>query len=107
MNSLCMMNKELLNMINQLFEIQKKVEKEGYSKIDRNLSRLTEEFENLGFSIINPKGESYDDRRADYAANIVGEKNKGFIISEVIKPIIYKKEGGSIILAQKGIVIAE
>ena len=50
MNSLCMMNKELLNMINQLFEIQKKVEKEGYSKIDRNLSRLTEEFENLGFS---------------------------------------------------------
>lgn len=102
-----MINRELINIINQLFEIQKKVEKEGYSKIDRNLSRLSEELENLGFSIINPIGESYDDRRADYTANIIGAKSKGFIISEVIKPIVYKKEEGSIVLAQKGIVIAE
>jgi len=102
-----MINRELINIINQLFEIQKKVEKEGYSKIDRNLSRLSEELENLGFSIINPIGENYDDRRADYTANIIGEKSKGFVISEVIKPIVYKKEEGSIVLAQKGIVIAE
>lgn len=102
-----MINRELINIINQLFEIQKKVEKEGYSKIDRNLSRLSEELENLGFSIINPIGESYDDRRSDYTANIIGEKSKGFVISEVIKPIVYKKEEGSIVLAQKGIVIAE
>ena len=63
--------------------------------------------ENLGFNIVNPIGESYDDRRADYTANIIGEKSKGFVISEVIKPIVYKKEEGSIVLAQKGIVIAE
>ena len=102
-----MINRELINIINQLFEIQKKVEKEGYSKIDRNLSRLSEELENLGFNVVNPIGESYDDRRADYTANIIGEKSKGFVISEVIKPIVYKKEEGSIVLAQKGIVIAE
>ena len=102
-----MISKELLNIINQLFEIQKKVEKEGYSKINRNLSRLSEELENLGFSIVNPIGENYDDRRADYTASIIGEKRKYFIISEVIKPIVYNKEGGSIVLDQKGIVIVE
>ena len=101
-----------LEMINQIFEIEKKVEKlEERNSISRNISRLQDIFEHLqdgvGFIYHNPIDEPYDETRLDCDANIAGEGTENLIITEVIKSIIRIKQGGMTKIVQKGIVIVQ
>jgi hypothetical protein len=103
-----------LDILNQIFEIEKKLKKiEESNSIHRNLTRLKEIFESQlspdqsGFHIENPIGQSYDETRLDCDANIAGEGSEDLVIIEVIKPIIRLKKEGFNQIIQKGIVIVQ
>lgn len=103
--------KVYLDILNQLFEIEKKLNKiEEQNSITRNLNRIKELFETvfkIGFVVHNPMGEPYNETRIDLDANIAGEGVENLVVVEVIKPIIRLKQSGFNQLVQKGIVIVE
>ena len=115
--------KEQLFLINQLFEIEKKVAQlTETNSIQRNIDRLKEFYENEyvkegGFVYLNPVGEKYDETRTDCDANISGTSIENLEIIDVIRPIIvykYKsidpltlKEVIKPFIIQKGIVIVK
>ena len=95
------------NILNQLFEIEKKVTQQPLEKsINRNLKRLKAPFEALGYRYHNPIGEKYALTRLDCEATISGASTDNLVIMEVIKPIIYFQQNGQNQIIQKGIVIA-
>lgn len=63
--------------------------------------------EEEGFICRYPLGEKYHETRTDYEATIVGGVSDEMYISQVIKPILYKKNADEITLIQKGVVIVE
>lgn len=93
------------NIINQLFEIEKKTAEHDFDALDRNMKRIYHELEELGYKIINPMGTAYDERDASIEASILNPKSTK--ITKVLKPVIYKMENDSYTLLQKGIVIVE
>ncbi len=96
----------MLNIINQLFEIEKKSSDQNLTIFQRNFERINHELEEMGFIISNPIGKIYDSRDTSIEANIVGNSSEPLII-KVLKPVIFQKDGDELILRQKGIVIAE
>jgi len=110
--------KVYLDIINQIFEIEKKTSqiKESNS-IHRNLKKLKEIFETdfstltngetAGFYYHNPVGEPYNETRTDCEASIAGTSTDNLVITEVIKPIIHYKVGGLNLIIQKAVVVAE
>lgn len=92
-------------IINQLFEIEKKATEQNLDVFERNLNRIQHELEELGYKIINPIGNQYDERDASIEANILNPNAKK--ITKVLKPVIYKMQNDNYILLQKGIVIVE
>lgn len=103
-----------LNVLNELFEIEKKQEKlTEANSIHRNTNRAKTYFEKLpdgediGLFIENPLGQKYDETRIDLDANIAGEGVDNLVVIEVIKPVIRLKSKGIPKLVQKGIVIVE
>lgn len=100
--------KDNLNILNQVFEIRKKLkENPAERSISRNLQRISTAFEELGYKIHDPLNEAYDETRLDCEARIAGETANNLYISEVIKPIIYLNDNGQNHIVQKAIVIAE
>ncbi|WP_291727852.1 hypothetical protein [Bernardetia sp.] len=107
--------KTLCDMLNQVFEIEKKLEKvQEQNSISRNLSKLKSLFENqvygdneTGLVIHNPLGEEYNPTRLDCEANITGESTENLVIIEVIKPIIRLKKGSITQIVQKAVVIVQ
>ena len=104
--------KQIKEIINQIFEIEQKSSKlEGHS-IQRNINRLKELFESglsdtVSISYHNPIGEKYDETRTDCEASISGESTENLVVIEVIKPIIRISQNGITHIVQKGIVVAE
>lgn len=97
-----------IQIINQIVEIQQKLKQDNLeNRYERNLNRLYNIIEEEGFICKNPLGEKYNDSRTDCEANIVGKEGKNMIITQVIKPIVYKQEVSGPVLVQKGIVIVE
>lgn len=103
-----------LDILNQIFEIEKKLNKiQEPNSIHRNLTKLKEIFESQllsgqsGFSIEDPIGQPYDETRLDCEATISGEGSENLVITEVIKPVIRYKQGGYNQIVQKGIVIVQ
>jgi uncharacterized protein YajQ (UPF0234 family) len=92
-------------IINQLFEIEKKATEQNLDIFERNLNRIQHELEELGYKIINPIGNQYDERDASIEANILNPNAKK--ITKVLKPVIYKMQNDNYTLLQKGIVIVE
>jgi len=112
--------KVYLDMINQIFELEKKASALTESNsLQRNINRLKELFENdlgggynnnneaIGFIYHNPIGEPYNETRTDCDASIAGTRTDNLVITEVIKPIIRCKKGGVNVLVQKAVVVAE
>jgi hypothetical protein len=107
--------KIFLDMLNQLFEIEKKLERiEESNSINRNLSKLKELFEtelyqknSCGLAYYNPIGEPYSETRTDCDASIAGESTDNLVIIEVIKPIIRYRQGGFNHIVQKAIVVVQ
>ena len=63
-------------IINQLFEIEKKATEQNLDIFERNLNRINHELEELGYKIINPIGNQYDERDASIEANILNPSAK-------------------------------
>lgn len=99
-----MVEQNIINIINQLCEIERKA---GESKIERNLRRIKENFQEIGFFYHIPIREKYDETRIDCDADIVSANSSDLIITEVIKPVIYKKEENGNHIIQKAVVIVE
>lgn len=93
------------NIINQLFEIEKKAKKENITLFERNFQRIYHELETLGYRVVNPLHQPYDQR--DNSLEINAMNNNPTTITKVIKPVIYQKQNDTFVLLQKGIVIAQ
>lgn len=91
-------------IINQLFTIAVKSEKNGDRPFKRQLDRIQYELESMGYQVINPLGKTYLNEMTDVEANLAGDGNN-LTITKVLKPIIYKEINGETQLVQKGIVI--
>jgi len=102
------MTAQSLTIINQLFEMQHKINDLGHAAgFERNFNRLFSLFETDGFIIQNPTGEMYTDARTDCEASIVGTSSAKMKIIKTLKPVIYKKENGAVQLVQKAVVLVE
>ena len=96
----------LLPLVNQVFELEKKLTKiDQAQKTQRNLRRIRESLEELGMQYHNPLGEPYDETRTDCEASIAGEETENLFITEVLKPIVHLKSDGNVQLLQPGLVI--
>lgn len=109
--------KQFLDLINNVFEIEKKAAVLNESNsIMRNINKIKEileldllstSSETTGLVYHNPLNEDYNETRTDCEANIAGTSTENLRIIEVIKPIVRLKRGGQNVIVQKGIVIAE
>lgn len=98
----------MIAIINQVFEIQQKLQQRGDNIADRNLKRIYHEFETMGYTVIDPAGRDYKETDTDIEATLSGGLGGDMKITRVLKPIIYHAEAGiQPSLVQKGIVIAE
>ncbi|AYL97947.1 hypothetical protein [Mucilaginibacter celer] len=98
----------MIAIINQVFEIQQKLQQRGDTIADRNFKRIYHEFETLGYNVIDPAGRDYKETDTDIEATLSGGLSTGMKITRVLKPIIYQADSGlQPLLVQKGIVIAE
>jgi len=106
--------KIFLDLLNQIFEIEKKLERiQESNSISRNVNKLRELFETelnqqgVGLTYHNPLGEPYSETRTDCDASISGESTENLAIIEVIKPIIRLKQGGFNQIVQKAVVVVQ
>lgn len=96
----------MINIINQIFEIEKKAKEQNLNIFDRNVERIYHELDEMGYHIENPLGKFYDERDASIEANLVGNSSHPKI-TKVLKPAIFEKDSDNMALVQKAIVIAE
>lgn len=100
--------KQPLVILNQLFELEQKLKQENLEeKVARNLKRIWNAWEEEGYVCKNPLHEHYAATRADVEATIIGQEANHMVITQVIKPIIFKKEQQELTLLQKGVVMVE
>jgi len=107
--------KWMYTLLNQLFEIEKKLSVDETSDPNnclRNIAKIKDLFETHGLFYENPTGQTFKETRTDLEANISGSGTENLCVVETLKPIIREVtliEGephGSRII-QKGIVIVE
>ncbi len=110
--------KHYFDIINQIFEIEKKTEKlTENNSLNRNINKLKSMFEHeipsydgnqYGYTYHNPIGENYNETRTDCEASIAGQSGENLIITEVIKPIIrLVTPSGLNIIKQKAVVVVQ
>lgn len=98
----------ILQIVNQVFDMEKKLEKgNAPTSIKRNIRRIKSSLEDMGIHYHNPIGEAYKETRTDVEATISGNFSHRMFITEVIKPIITKREGNLQQIVQNGVVIVE
>ena len=117
MNETLKVPKPYVDLIDQLFEIERKLENiQEPNSIERNLNKMKDVFENIfsnstesdiGLTYHNPLGETYNETRLDLEASIAGNSTDNLVVKEVVKPIIRYKKGGASIIVRKGVVIVE
>jgi hypothetical protein len=112
MNEFPTVPKPFSDLIDQVFEIEKKQAAINEpNSIGRNIKRIKEILENWtpneGLIYQNPLGENYNETRLDLEAEIAGESTDDLIVTEVIKPIIRLRTNRATTIARKGIVIVE
>lgn len=102
-----------LDLLNQVFEIEKKAAKlEEGNSIDRNVRKIKALFEDslpIGIGLVyhDPTGEAYDETRTDCEASIAGESAENLRIVEVIKPVIRAQQDGINRIIQRAVVVVE
>ena len=98
----------ILAILNQFFEIRKKIANSDQEKsLRRNLRRVQDHFLEAGYRLHDPTGEPYDLTRLDCEAMVSGERADNLAIVETVKPIIYRITPEPAALLQKGVVIVE
>jgi hypothetical protein len=99
---------QIKEIINQIFEIEKKINGNDLEKsLNRNLRRMKSAVEGMGYHLHNPIGEKYDMTRLDCEAMVSGNSANNLKIVEVIKPIIYFRGDGTNSIVQKAVVVTE
>lgn len=97
-----------IHIINQLFEMQAKIKEVGVTQqFERNFNRLFSIFEEEGYMIQDPTGDEYTESRTDCEASISGRINTKMKITRTIKPVIYQRKNGGMLLLQKAVVMVE
>lgn len=100
--------KETILIINNLFEIEKKVSIHGDTgNILRNVTKIREVIEKQGLTFEDPQGQAFNQTRADLDATISGEGTENLYVVDVIKPIIRVSISGISQVVQRGIVVVE
>ncbi len=100
--------KDTITIINNLFEIEKKVSIHGdIGNLLRNVVKIREIFEEQGLTYEDPQGQAFNHTRADLDATISGEGTENLFVVDVIKPIIRVGISGISQVVQKGIVVVE
>jgi hypothetical protein len=99
--------KQIINIINQVFEMEKKLAGNSTSNIHRHLDRIKAELSEMGYEFHNPIHEKWDETRTDCEASVAGTLKSKMLITEVIKPIVHQKEAGGKKIIQKAIVVVE
>lgn len=92
----------IIEIINQTFEMEKKTKRNGFDKLDRNITRIKHLLENEGIHFHDPTGEPYNENRMDCVATILDERDP-MVITDTMKPIIYSENKTKII--QQALVI--
>lgn len=112
-------SQKVLDLINQVFEIEKKASAmQEQNSISRNINKIKDLIEHeffshesqqnaIGFIYHNPIGETYNETRTDCEASISGTSTDNLEIIEVIKPIIFLKQGGIKKMVQKAVIVAQ
>jgi len=99
-----MTEKTIIELLNQVFEIEKKKQQHAFDRIDRNIDRLKWLLEQEGYTYKDPTGEVYNETRTDCQATIVSEADPQ-IIRDTVKPIIYLTTDGTTAIIQQARVI--
>lgn len=100
--------KYILVFINNLFEIQKKLNLNGDSiNIKRNVLKMIECLEDMGITFEDPLGQPFSQTRSDLDASISGEGIDDLIVVDVLKPIIRAGTSNVSTVIQKGVVVVE
>lgn len=98
----------LCNIINQIHAIESKlVNDEKNATFERKFERIRKNFEDMNIVIHNPNGEEYSETRLDCEASISGDHTDNLKIIEVLKPVIYFRDGEFNEIIQRAVVIAE
>lgn len=100
--------KDTILIINNLFEIEKKISIHGDAgNLLRNVTKIREVIEAQGLTFEDPQGQAFNQTRADLDATISGEGTENLYVVDVIKPIIRVSISGISQVVQKGIVVVE
>ena len=99
--------KQIINIINHVFEIEKKLVLNCTPGIQRNIERIKSELSEMGYDYHSPVHEKWDETRTDCEANISGGLKNKMIITEVIKPVVRQKVESGKKIIQKAIVVVE
>lgn len=104
--------KPLLSALCQLYEIDRKVQKRSeFESLGRNVDKMKASFEEFGYRIEDPEGQSYNETRVDLEASIAGSSTEDLVVTEVIKPIIRyvmrDSNGEYTKVIQRGVVVVE
>ena len=98
----------MLAIINQIFELEQKLQAKNDLSAERNFKRIFYEFEEMGYKVINPINRKYSETDTDIEATLPGTQRGDLRITRVLKPVIYQvRNAADTSLAQKGIVIVE
>ena len=100
--------KDTLAIINNIFEIEKKLLLHGDAgNAMRNVSKIKEAIEASKLSYEDPQGQPFTETRTDLEASIAGQFTENLVVVEVIKPIIRYGTNENSYVVQKGIVVVE
>lgn len=102
-----MNEQSLLNLINQVFDLEKKIKQKNENSLLRNINRIRDIISESGYVITDPLGQEYNETRTDCEASIAGEGKGRPVITEVLKPAVYKKDTEVTKLIQQAVVIVE
>src|SRR5450755_3983186 len=62
--------------------------------VRRNIDKMKAVLEEAGLLLLNPAGETYNEKRTDLEASITGSANGSLQVLDVIKPIVYSDQDG-------------
>lgn len=99
--------KQIINIVNQIFEMEKKLVANNATNLQRNLERVKTELGEMGYAYHSPLNEKWDETRTDCEANISGTLKSKMLITEVIKPVVFYAENGAKKIVQKAVVVVE
>lgn len=97
-----------LGILNNLFEIEKKLDINGdSSNIRRNVERIKDLLDGERLFYENPLGQKFTETRTDVDATITGLRSENLFVVEVIKPIVRYGDKNFSVIVQKGIVVVQ